>query len=418
MAGTLLLLTLPNLAQAQLLAWLTSFSPSWNNGATSRTAYNAGGYTNLNLDVNVSISGGSFTQALGSSGSMTPTVSGATFTVPGSPSRLQLTPNFSSNSSYTTIVFTFTAPVQNVTFRIVDIDKNDAYSSTYFDRVTVTGQHGANNYNAALSRYSNTDPNFLVINGNVAHVNTANGQGGNSDSDNSDQRGTVNVSFGSTILSSVTIRYDNAPGAQSNPAAQAIAVGSMSFQEATTLPVSLISFAGALQNNDVLLKWTTAQELNSDHFQIERSQTGSDWTPIGTVAARGNSVSKTDYGFKDINPAATTLFYRLKQLDTDGKFTYSSVLRITKAVKNELLTYPNPIESLVNISVHSAAEQRLTARVYDAAGRLVHSYLYNASKGNNNFTVTGLEKLTAGVYMLTVSDAEEQVVGSSRILKK
>src|SRR5215813_12150879 len=85
----------PSTGNAQLLNWLSSYIPAWSNGNTSGTANNVGS-SGINCTTSFSISGGSFVQALGSSGSPTPTVSGATFTIPGSTNRMQVTTNFAT----------------------------------------------------------------------------------------------------------------------------------------------------------------------------------------------------------------------------------------------------------------------------------------------------------------------------------
>jgi hypothetical protein len=140
----------------------------------------------------------------------------------------------------------------------VDIDKSDATSDTYYDQVTITGTDGSHVYNPTITKYdATTDPNFLIISGNIAHVNTANNKAGNTGSDASDQRGTITVNFGSVNITSVTIRYDNAAGTQTNPDAQAIAIGSFSFTAAATLPLQLSSFSGHRPAADVILNWRT-----------------------------------------------------------------------------------------------------------------------------------------------------------------
>lgn len=411
----LLLIQLPVTGQAQVLDWLTSFIPAWGNGNANGNAPNVSG-TGLNLATTITISNGTFEQALGNSGALTPTVSGATFTVPGSPTRLQITPNFTSNTGYVNVVMSYTLPITNVSFRIADIDKNNSISSTYFDQVTVTGSDGVNTYNPTITRYSNADPSFLVISGNSARVNTGFMQGGNSASDATDQLGTINVSFGSAQITSITVRYDNAPGAQPNPAMQAIAIGSVSFTQ-TTLPVKFISFTGSQQDNDVLLKWSTAQEIGSDRFIVERN-TGNNWEPIGTIAAVGTTDWRTDYSFKDVNPARTTLLYRLKQTDFDGRYTYSPVVRISnKTEKVELVSYPNPFAEHVNVSVYSKSDQPVTTSITDAAGKRVMSAERRLYRGNNNFSMTGLDKLSPGIYFITITDEEKNSLGHSRLVK-
>jgi hypothetical protein len=417
MAMLCVTLFFPSKSDAQLLNWLTSYLPSWSNGNMNGTAYNVSGM-GVNCTTAVSISGGSFSQALGSSGAQTPTVSGATFIVPGSSSRLQVTPNFSTNTNYVNIVMTFSAFVTNVSFRIVDIDKSDATSTTYYDRVTITGSNGVATFNPTISRYDAvTQPNFLVISGNTARVNTTSGQAGNTDSDASDQRGTVNVSFGSLGLKSVTIRYDNAPGADANPAAQAIGVGSMAFVPSATLPVILSSFTGAQQGNDVVLKWATAQEINAASFVLERNE-ANNWQAIATIAARGNTSQASNYTYTDPDPAKTILLYRLKQIDLDGNYKYSSIVRITnKDNKTEMIAYPNPFISQINISVHSFNSQQAAVRIVDVSGKIIRSVVQDLYKGNNNFSITGLEKLGHGIYIVEIIGEDQKRIGFSRLIK-
>jgi hypothetical protein len=398
------------------LNWASSFIPTWSDGNTSGTASNVGG-SGINCTATATmVGGGSFTLALGGSGAQTPTVAGATFTVPGTTNRLQVTPNFTSNTSYVDIVLTFTSFATNVSFKIVDIDKNNFNSTTYFDRVTVTGSNGTTTYNATLSKYdATTDPNFLIISGNVANVNTTSGLGDNTASDATDQRGTVNVSFGSTVLNSITIRYDNAPGANSNPAAQAIAIGSVSFNS-STLPVSLLDFSGHKQLQNVLLNWSTQQEINAASFDIERNN-GSSWETIGNVAARGNTNAISNYTYTDINPQGSILLYRLKQIDIDANFKYSNIIRIAAKGTMDITSYPNPFTSQVNLSISSATNQQVSASLYDAAGKRVQSELKNIYAGSNSFAITGLDRLTKGMYYLEIKDINGELLARTKLIK-
>ncbi|MEI2738224.1 MAG: T9SS type A sorting domain-containing protein [Chitinophagaceae bacterium] len=412
----MLLLNVTDVKAQANLNWGSSFSPSWANGNTNGSANNISG-SGINCTATASIVGsGSFQQALGSSGAQTPTVSGATFTVPGTTSRLQVTPNYSNNSSYTDIVLTFTSMATNVTFNIVDVDKNNSTSTTYYDRVTVTGTNGVTTYNATLTKYDAvTDPNFLVISGNVANVNTTSGQAGNTASDATDQRGTVTVSFGSAALNSITIRYDNAAGADANPASQAIAVGSVSFNS-STLPVSLTDFSGHRQAQNVVLNWKTQQEVNAQSYSIERS-TGSSWETIASVAASGNGNGSADYTYTDINPQGSLLLYRLKQIDNSNNYKYSNIIRITTGTKTTMLSYPSPFTSQVNVSISSDRNQQVVAIVYDALGKMVRSETKRLYTGENNFTLTGLDNLGHGVYYAVIKDESGNLLGRTQLLK-
>ncbi len=414
MAGMTLLFLYSN-AQPNL-NWASSFSPVWADGNTSGNANNVSG-SGINCSATATMAGGgTYMLALGGSGAQTPTVSGATFTVPATTNRLQVTPNFTSNTSYVNIVLTFSSFATNVSFKIVDIDKNSPGSTTYFDRVTVTGTNGTTNYNATLSKYDAvTDPNFLIISGNVANVNTTNGQAGNTASDASDQRGTVNVSFGSAVLNSITIRYDNAAGANADPASQAIAIGSVSFNS-TTLPVSLLDFNGHRQSKDVILNWKTQQEINAASFDIERNNNGN-WETIGNVSARGNSNDLTSYTYTDINPQNTTLLYRLKQIDIDHSFKYSNIIRIAAGSTTEFKSYPNPFNSQVNLSITTANSQQVSITLFDATGKSIYTESRNLYNGNNSFGITGLDKLSNGMYFVVIKNNNDEILGRTALLK-
>jgi hypothetical protein len=400
-----------------ILNWLSSFVPAWSNGNTSGNANNVNG-SSVCAATNVTISGGAFVQALGTIGAPTPCVSGATFTVPGSPQRLQVTPDFSNNTRHVNIVTTFTNLVTNVSFRIVDIDKSDPTSNAYFDRVTVTGSDGTNTYNAILTKYdATTDPLFLIVAGNTAYVNTTSGLSGNSNSDGTDQRGTVTVNFGALSINSITIRYDNAAGAQANPAPQAIGVGSLSFTQ-STLPVSLTAFSGHMEGGKALLKWTTQQEINAASFIVERSNNSTTWENIGTVTARGNSSSIVNYNFADVNPQGSVLLYRLREVDIDQHYKYSNIIRLINKETTTMLSYPSPFTSQINLNLNSAASQQASAILMDLAGKIVRTEIKSLFPGNNNFTIAGLDVLRPGIYIVEIKDPAGNTLGRSKILKR
>lgn len=417
-AGLCLLFIQQSLFSQITLNWASSFSPTWSNGDLSRTASNISG-NSINGTATISMTGpGSFSQAMGSSGSQTPTVSGAVFTVPGAGSRIQLTPNFNNNSSYTETVLNFTAQTTNVSFRIVDIDKSDPTSDTYFDRVTITGTDGSSSFNPTITKYDAvTDPNFLIISGNTAHVNTVSGQAGNTASDASDQRGTITVNFGSAVINSITIRYDNAPGSDNNPAVQSIAIGNISFSQ-FTLPVSLANFSGYRRQQDVMLEWTTKQEYNSASFEIERSNGSNSWEKIGTVAAAGTSNSDLDYSFRDLNPQGSLLLYRLRQVDIDDNFKYSGIVRIASGNKVPgIQAYPNPFREQFSISLRSPLQQMVAVTLFDVSGRTVQTERRNVSAGENNFILNIARTIPTGTYTVVVQDADGNQVGQLKMLK-
>lgn len=174
----------------------------------------------------------------------------------------------------------------------------------------------------------------------------------------------------------------------------------LNFKADGTLPVSLSSFNAALTNNQNSLTWTTASENNSLGFEVESITEGATFNKIGFVASKndGNSSSVLTYSFQDKLATAVTTYYRLKQVDKDGKSTYSEI----KSVKNLLLAdqstftvYPNPTSDYVNIA--GANADGVTVQLFTTAGTEVNtSKLLNADHLN-------MTSLNPGVYVLRVS---------------
>jgi hypothetical protein len=179
-----------------------------------------------------------------------------------------------------------------------------------------------------------------------------------------------------------------------------VASYTLNFKADGTLPVSLSSFNAALTNSQNSLTWTTASENNSAGFDVESSTDGATFNKIGFVASKndGNSSSVLTYSFQDKLATAVTTYYRLKQVDKDGKSTYSEI----KSVKNPLLAdqspftvYPNPTSDYVNIT--GANADGVTVQLFTTAGAEVNtSKLLNAGKLN-------MTSLNPGTYVLRVS---------------
>jgi uncharacterized repeat protein (TIGR03803 family) len=167
------------------------------------------------------------------------------------------------------------------------------------------------------------------------------------------------------------------------------------------LPVQWVDFTARKKEQAVLLEWQTAQEQNADKFIIERSHTSSAFQPIGIVTATGNTATGARYSFTDQDPLNGDNYYRLKQTDKDGKFTYSKVVRINFERPVRFTISPNPAQD--NLTVKLSAGERIKAVVItDASGRLVKSHgQFNASTAI--ISVSGLSK---GIYWLQIETGE------------
>ena len=131
------------------------------------------------------------------------------------------------------------------------------------------------------------------------------------------------------------------------------------------LPLKLISFTGTKQNSNALLQWTTSNEVNLSHFEIQRSDNGQVFTTIGTLRAGGNT-----YSFPDINVfvSKANVFYRLKSVDTDGQFTYTNIIKLSQQLFGSLTIYPNPVKDVLSIS---GLKQNGSILLYGMDGKLL-----------------------------------------------
>jgi len=176
-----------------------------------------------------------------------------------------------------------------------------------------------------------------------------------------------------------------------------------SFSTAAALPVKLINFSALKQNELVKLTWSTAQEENSQLFDVERSINGINFTKIGTVAAKGFSSVKADYSFDDKQPAGGLNYYRLKQVDLDGKYTYSAVVKVNFARQAGIRITPNPASSYIYVSLENI---NTTARlqIIDLNGQLLKQQFINQNTSNTTVSLAGLAK---GLYTIKLVCAEK-----------
>ncbi len=222
------------IAQTYTLDLGSSFSPAWAAGSTSGTASNIGG-SGINCTVALNLSGS------GTIVSPYPRVNNnnsntSDFIVQNSTDAMEVDVNLGNKTSYVDITYTFSAPVQNVSFGISDIDMpggSNPYG--YVDQVTVSGTGPAGAVLPTLTKYNNASTVFNIA-GNVATGNTS-GTGSNVSSlttGSPSQDGTMFAGFNGNAVSTITIRYTtlNSALVQNNPALQAIALGNITFSKA------------------------------------------------------------------------------------------------------------------------------------------------------------------------------------------
>ncbi len=147
----------------------------------------------------------------------------------------------------------------------------------------------------------------------------------------------------------------------------------------TTLPVKLISFTATLENGIVKLDWETSEEINNDHFTIERSSDAINWQDLQSISGSGNSNTDSYYAEYDANPISGISFYRLKQTDIDGKETYSMIRSITIDKQASINVYPNPATNY--ITVDQLNIEKAAVALYNSNGqRMQVAVIYNGTR--------------------------------------
>ena len=186
----------------------------------------------------------------------------------------------------------------------------------------------------------------------------------------------------------------------------------------TVLPIDLLDFT-AVQRTDhtVGLAWQTGQESNSHYIEVQRSGDGQHFTPIGQVAAAGNSNLVRDYAFTDATPLAGNNFYRLRLVDLDNSFKYSKVLQIRPTVAGKSIeVFSNPFHDQIGLRIAAIVSDRLVLSLMDATGRICLKQSVNAQPGNNFVNLYPSAGMAAGVYFLHIQGSHtDQTI---RVLKQ
>ncbi len=177
---------------------------------------------------------------------------------------------------------------------------------------------------------------------------------------------------------------------------------------ALTLPLDLLTFTGSLQtDNTVLLKWKTENEVNTSHFEVERSADGSNFSAIGTVAADNSTSTTHNYSYIDMDAAnqqSLILYYRLKMVDANGAYSYSNIISVLfNDITGAVIVNPNPVVSAAQVRVTAPAPGKIQWKLLDNAGRSVQENFMQVRKGNGNSFTINMDKFAAGVYYLKVT---------------
>lgn len=191
--------------------------------------------------------------------------------------------------------------------------------------------------------------------------------------------------------------------------------GTVTIIFTSSLPVRFSSFTATATNKGALLKWSTELEINSSHFVIERSADGSNFEPIGTVKASGNSNSLVSYSFTDAATLAGNNYYRIKEVDLDGRAQYTNIQLVKTEQASLLLIYPNPSVNDVKIRFSgNFINKQGIIKLLTADGKLVSQKRI----GNiSSLETVDIRKCSPGNYIIQVITDTEQVSKPVQVIR-
>jgi hypothetical protein len=165
------------------------------------------------------------------------------------------------------------------------------------------------------------------------------------------------------------------------------------------VPIELLYFKASLINDYTNLDWETSAEINNDYFIVEKSKDANNWEFISLIDGAGNSNTILSYNLKDFNPYNGTNYYRLKQVDFDGKFKYFDIKSIYLQKSYEISFYPNPCYGSLNIKCDVENNENL--EIYNTNGQLVSKSILSKEDQIHTVNLSFLEK---GSYIIKIDD--------------
>ncbi len=214
------------------------------------------------------------------------------------------------------------------------------------------------------------------------------------------------------VAGRIAFRYYVTNGGPSGSNSDVIAIDQFNYAQAT--PVTLLNFSAiSATENKVNLLWATGCEINNAFFSIERSLDGKAFSEIGKVTTKGNICATQEYIYSDETigsiKSVSVVYYRLKQVDVDGKFNYSNIVLLKLRNKGKLdivNTYFN--SGVLNIKFNNEAQEKATILITDLTGKIILTNTVQTQIGVNNF-VYDMGRFGSGVYTVTINNSTEKV---------
>ena len=167
-----------------------------------------------------------------------------------------------------------------------------------------------------------------------------------------------------------------------------------------SLAITLTNFDATSIDGAVMLEWSTENETNNDFFSIEHSVDGRDFTELNTIVGAGTSAEKLNYEYKHADAVSGINYYRLKQVDFDGRYSYTDVKSVDVKSTNTISVLPTLVSNEMKVRLSENLKDDAQINIYDITGQLVVETLMN--RDNNNLDLN-VSSLNSGTYFLILN---------------
>ena len=203
-----------------------------------------------------------------------------------------------------------------------------------------------------------------------------------------------------------SVVYNGSQGTLSGPAALGNA------PEPIALPVKFVAYTVSSVNGGVAIQWATEEEKNADNYIVERSEDGSNWKSIATVSAAGNSSNLNTYAFTDKNSISKIAYYRVKQVDIDGHFVYTSIKAIKSSLDVATEIKVSSTASNVVVEFTKQVKGNVVVRFVTLSGQVVAQKTYSQPTG---YVILNHPSLK-GNYIVSISNGQDVKVAKQVVL--
>jgi len=185
------------------------------------------------------------------------------------------------------------------------------------------------------------------------------------------------------------------------------------------LPVEFLNITATQKGAGVSINWSTASESNNKYFDIEKSIDGSTWTTLSSLNGAGNSSTVKSYAAYDAKPVAGLNYYRIKQVDVDGKFKFSPVAKVKISIeKTGVSVLANPFVNNITVDFLSNSNQFVNVKLSDVSGKVISTEKWKLTKGSSRSMLNNVANIQRGMYILTVVDEEGVVIYNNKLIKQ